>query len=46
MGGPAIYTQQNYQIELGDSLNIHYTFHPQMYREELVQRKERSVLCL
>src|SRR5262245_27180114 len=34
----ANYTQQNYHIEPGDSLNIRYTFHPEMNQEELVRR--------
>jgi protein involved in polysaccharide export with SLBB domain len=38
MEAAANYTQQNYRIEPGDSLNIRYTFHPEMNQEELVRR--------
>jgi polysaccharide biosynthesis/export protein len=38
MEAAANYSQQNYRIEPGDSLNIRYTFHPEMNQEELVRR--------
>ena len=38
MEAAANYTQQNYRIEPGDSLNIRYTFHPEMNQEEVVRR--------
>src|SRR5687768_553176 len=33
----ANYAKQTYRIEPGDSLNIRYTFHPEMNQEEIVR---------
>jgi len=37
MEATANYSKQTYRIELGDSLSIRYTFHPEMNQEEIVR---------
>jgi protein involved in polysaccharide export with SLBB domain len=46
MEAAANYTQQNYRIEPGDSLNIRYTFHPEMNQEEVVRRDGKISVVL